>query len=257
VRIHYLDSAAGRDPGGGSGDGDRDGRAPLVFVPGLTDVAADYLPVLGEFGRRTIVVDLRGRGASGTPGAPSGDAPDAGYAVADHVGDVEAVADAAGVEGFHLATFSRGTPYGLGFAFARPDQVLSVTIGDYPAREIGLPAGVADTLATGRWRGEPVLDRIAEAALHGVAAQSVERPLWDRLGALGRPVLVIRGGRVDRRGHVFLDDDAQDRYRQAVPGVEIVTFDDSSHDLFRPEPTRYPRLVAAFTARHEPGPPPR
>jgi non-heme chloroperoxidase len=263
VRIHYLDSAAGRGPDGGPGspggpgDGDRDGRAPLVFVPGLTDVAADYLPVLGEFGRRTIVVDLRGRGASGTPDATSGDASGAGYAAADHVGDVEAVVDAAGVESFHLATFSRGTPYGLGFAFARPDRVLSVTIGDYPAREIGLPAGVADTLATGRWRGEPVLDRIAEAALHGVAAQSVERPLWDRLGALGRPVLVIRSGRVDRRGHVFLDDDAQDRYRQAVPGVEIVTFDDSGHDLFRPDPTRYPRLVAAFTARHEPGPPPR
>ena len=240
VRVHYLDSAAGA---GG------DGRAPLVFVPGLTDVAVDYLPVLGEFGRRTLVVDLRGRGASTAPAE--------GYAAADHVGDVEAVADAAGVDRFHLATFSRGTPYGLGFAFRRPDRVLTVSIGDYPAREIGLPDGVADSLAAGRWRGEPVLDRIAEAALHGIAAQSVERPLWDELGALGCPVLVMRGGRTDRRGHVFLDDEAQDRYRRAVPGVEIVTFDDSSHDLFRPDPTRYPRLVAAFTARHEPGPPPR
>lgn len=245
VRIHYLDS--GGDGGDGS-DGDGDARAPLVFVPGLTDVAEDYLPVLGEFGRRTLVVDLRGRGAS--------DSPAGGYACADHVGDVAAVADAAGVGRFHLATFSRGTPYGLGFAFARPDRVLSVSIGDYPAREIGLPPGVADSLAAGRWRGDPVLDRISDVALRGVAAQSVETPLWDRLRALGRPVLVMRSGRTDRRGHVFLDDEAQDRYRRAVPGVEIVTFEESTHDLFRPDPTRYPRLVAGFTARHEPGSPP-
>jgi pimeloyl-ACP methyl ester carboxylesterase len=238
VRIHYLDSGAGEA-----------GRAPLVFVPGLTDVADDYLPVLGEFDRRTLVVDLRGRGASA--------APDAGYAFADHVGDLEAVADAAGVGRFHLATFSRGTPYGLGFAFARPDRVLSVSIGDYPAREIGLPAGVSDSLAAGRWRGDAVLDRISEGALRGVAAQSVERPLWDQLGALGCPVLVMRGGRTGRRGHQLVDGDAEDRYRRAVPGVEIVTFDGSSHDLFRPDPTRYPRLVADFTARHEPDPPPR
>jgi non-heme chloroperoxidase len=236
VRIHYLDSANG-------GPVDGDGVAPLVFVPGLTDVAEDYVGMLDAFGRRTIVVDLRGRGAS--------DSPDAGYAFDDHVGDIEAVVTDAGVGPFHLATFSRGTAYGLGFAVARPERVLSLAIGDYPAREIGLRGNVPDRLAQGRWRGEPVLARISEVALRGVATESVERPLWDELGALSRPGLVMRSGRVGRRGHEFVDAEAQDRYRAAVPGVEIVTFDDSGHDLFHPDPIRYPRLVADFIARHE------
>jgi non-heme chloroperoxidase len=242
VRIHYIDSASG----GPADDGDAgDDRPPVVFVPGLTDLAEDYLAVLGEFGRRTIVIDLRGRGPSESPGT--------GYAFDHHVCDVEAVVADAGVGRFHLATFSRGTAYGLGFAFAHPDQVLTVSIGDYHAREIGIPGEWPDAFVQGRWRGQAVLKRISEVALHGVARESVERPFWDELAALGRPVLVMRSGRVGRGAHEFVDAAALARYREAVPDVEIHTFDDSGHDLFRPDPTRYPRLVVDFIARHERG----
>lgn len=235
VRIHYLDSGI---------DGAADVGQPVVFVPGLTDLAEDYLEVLGEFGRRTIVIDLRGRGPSGSP--------DRGYAFADHVGDVEAVVSDAGLGAFHLVTFSRGTAYGLGFAFAHPDQVLTVSIGDYHAREIGIPGEWPDAFVQGRWRGQPVLRRISEVALHGVARESLERTFWDQLGALGKPVLVMRSGKVGRRGHEFVDEDALARYRAAVPDVEVVTFAESGHDLFRPDPTRFPRLVAGFIARRDP-----
>ncbi|HZA77991.1 MAG TPA: alpha/beta hydrolase [Acidimicrobiales bacterium] len=241
VRIHYVDSVNG--DGGGMA---RDERPPVVFVPGLTDLAEDYLAVLPEFGRRTIVIDLRGRGASESPGSGS-------YGFGHHVGDVEAVVADAGVGRFHLATFSRGTAYGLGFAFAHPDQVLTVSIGDYHAREIGIPGEWPDAFVQGRWRGQAVLERISEVALHGVARESVERPFWDELGALGKPVLVMRSGQVGRQGHEFVDAAALARYRKAVPDVEIHTFEDSGHDLFRPDPTRYPRLVADFIIRHEPG----
>ena len=37
----------------------------------------------------------------------------------------------------------------------------------------------------------------------------------------------------------------------AVPGVVEHTFEQSRHDLFRPERTRYPRLVAAFADAHD------
>ncbi|MDT5330641.1 MAG: hypothetical protein QOF31_1938, partial [Mycobacterium sp.] len=55
VRIHYLDS------------GGDDRGAPIVFVPGMTDIADDYVEVMPLFGRRTIVVELRGHGKSGAP----------------------------------------------------------------------------------------------------------------------------------------------------------------------------------------------
>ena len=74
VRIHYLDS------------GGDDHGAPIVFVPGMTDVTADYIEVLPLFGRRTVVVEIRGHGESGAP--PSG------YDLATLRTDVGAVVDA-------------------------------------------------------------------------------------------------------------------------------------------------------------------
>jgi len=230
VRLHYLDG-----PGGGARG------APVVFVPGLSDVASDYTDVLASFGRRAVVMDLRGRGAS--------DSPPRGYALDDHVGDIEAVLAEAGIDRFHLATFSRGTSYGLGFALRHPEQVLTIAIGDYDAREVGLTVDFVPSFHDGRWRGTPVSSRLTRIALEGIARESVERPLWDDLARLGTPVLVVRGGRPDRPG--FLRDEGVARYRAAVPDVEIVTFDDSSHDIFRPDPTRFATLVARFIERHE------
>ncbi len=232
VDLHYLDT----------GDVGPEG-APVLFVPGLTDAADDYVDVLATFARRVVVVDLRGRGRSSSP--------EAGYALDDHVSDLEAIAEAAAIDRFHLATFSRGTAYGLAFAFRHPDQVQTITIGDYHAREMGIadgrwPAGFLH----GRWRGAPVSERISTVALEGIARESVERSFWDQLAALGVPVRVVRSG-IGRDGHEFIDATAQQRYRDTLDGVEIVTFEDSKHDLFRTDPHRYPALVAELADRHD------
>jgi non-heme chloroperoxidase len=234
ARIHYLDS--GDEPEAGP---------PVLFVPGVTDIALDYLGVLAQFGRRTIVVDLRGRGASS--------APDHGYASADHVEDIDAVLAHAGVDRVHLVTFSRGTAYGLEYASRHPDRILTVAIGDYPAREIRPPEGWSEPFIAGRWRGTPVRERIAEHALVEIAREAKERDYWDLLARLGRPVLVIRAGVAGSRGFEFVDPDARRRYAEAVPDVEIVTFADSRHDLFEPDAKAFPRLVADFLTRRHPG----
>jgi pimeloyl-ACP methyl ester carboxylesterase len=234
VDLHYLDT----------GDDDP-GRAPVLFVPGLTDAADDYADVLATFGRRVVVVDLRGRGRSSSPAS--------GYALDDHVSDLDAITGAAAIDRFHLATFSRGTAYGLAFAFRRAGQVQTITIGDYHAREMGIadgrwPAGFLD----GRWRGAPVSQRISTVALEGIAQESVERSFWDELAALGVPVRVVRSG-IGRDGHEFVDAVAQQRYRDTLDDFEIVTFEDSKHDLFRTDPHRYPTLVAELADRHDRG----
>lgn len=219
VRLHYLDS------------GGDDSRPPIVFVPGMSDVAHDYLEVLPTLGRRCLVVDLRGHGRS--------DAPETGYALTDHAGDIAAVVAAAGVAAVHLMTFSRGTCYGLTWAAGARAQVRSVAIGDYPAREIALPAETRDTFLAGRWRGTPVADRVAPHAAAATFAQAVDRPLWDELVQLRVPVLVARG-----QARVPLTADDWDRYRTEVPGCRLVEFEDSPHDIFRPDRHRFPALVA-------------
>ena len=232
VDLHYLDTGGGECA-----------RPPVLFVPGLTDAADDYVDVLPAFGRRVVVVDLRGRGRSSSPSS--------GYSLRDHVADLEVIAADAAIDRFHLATFSRGTAYGLAFAFRHPDQVQTITIGDYHAREMGIADGRwPDAFLDGRWRGAPVSERISGVALEGIARESVERSFWDQLAALRVPVRVVRSG-IGRDGHEFVDAAAQQRYRDTLDDVEIVTFTDSKHDLFRNEPRRYPALVADLADRHD------
>src|SRR6478752_3923851 len=99
VRIHYLDS------------GGDDHGAPIVFVPGMTDLAADYIEVLPLFGRRTVVVEVRGHGESAAPAS--------GYDLATLSADVGAVVDAVTEGQVHVVTFSRETSAAIAWTLER------------------------------------------------------------------------------------------------------------------------------------------
>ena len=223
VRIHFLDS----------GD-DGTGRPPIVFAPGVTDIADDYHAILPELGRRSLIVDFRGRGAS--------ESPDRGYSMDDHVADITAVVDAVTDGPVHLMTFSRGSCYAIGWALANPHRVRSIAIGDYPVREIAFPEAeefVVDFMCR-TWRGTPVTDRITEKAFRGILDEAVARSFWPELAALEVPVMVVRAGSC---GPISDDDWAQ--YERWFPGIDRHEFAESPHDIFRPDRFRYPRLVRA------------
>jgi pimeloyl-ACP methyl ester carboxylesterase len=111
------------------------GLPPVLVVPGMGEGADEYAWLLGRLGdRRVLVADVRGRGRS--------DAPPAGYAWEDHIGDLRAVVAARALEPPVLVAFSRGSSYALGYALHFPDQVRGLVVGDYQARHVGLP-GVA------------------------------------------------------------------------------------------------------------------
>ncbi len=224
VRLHYLDSG-GDDLG-----------APLVFVPGMTDVAEDYRAVLPAFGRRTVVVEVRGHGRSDTPTADY-DLPTLG-------GDVGAVVDAITAGPVHLVTFSRGTSAALWWALQHRDRVRSIAIGDYVPQEIVLGEPQARFLLDGRWRGTPVRDRLNEAAALATFRAAQIRSFWEPLSDWQPPLLVVRSG----TGSI-IDDDAWTRYRQLFPTAELLEFDDSPHDIFRPDRQRYPLLVREHARR--------
>lgn len=226
-RIRYLDNAPAEPAG-----------LPILFSPGLSDVADEYVEMLDFLApRRVLAVEVRGRGKS--------EAPSTGYAVADHVADLRAVLDEEGIGRFHLMTFSRGTSWGLQLALAEPGRVASVSIGDYRAAEVGLPADFAAMQLQTSFRGRPMGERIPRHVLEQVAAESRDRELWDDLAALPCPLLVAQPGGTGG----LLTDELVARYRQARPDVEVVVVPDAPHDLFRPDRLYYPKAVADFLAR--------
>jgi non-heme chloroperoxidase len=224
ARIHYLDS------------GGDDRGAPIVFVPGMTDIADDYTEVMPLFGRRTLIVELRGHGKS--------DAPASGYDLTTLSDDVGAVVDAATDGPIHMVTFSRGTSYAVAWALEHSDRVRSLAIGDYVPEEKVLPNDVSRFLLDGRWRGSPVSERVNEDAATKTFQAARDRSFWEVLAALQLPLLVVRSG-----DSILVGDDKWSRYKAMFPNAQLVEFQDSPHDIFRPDRGRYPRLVQEHVDR--------
>ena len=224
ARIHYLDS------------GGDDRGAPVVFVPGMTCIAVDYTEILPLFGRRTVVVEIRGHGRSSAPAT--------GYDAATLSTDIGAVINATTDGPVHVVTFSRGTAYALTWAIENFERVRSVAIGDYVPEEKVLTPEMSQRLLAGRWRGTPVSERLDETAANKTFRAARERSMWGRLAQQRLPLLVVRSG------ERFLVGDAQwSRYRKLFPHAELIDFPDSPHDIFRPDRGRYPRLVCAHVNR--------
>jgi pimeloyl-ACP methyl ester carboxylesterase len=188
-------------------------------------------------GRRVVVVDVRGRGQS--------DAPARGYRWEDHIGDLAAVVDALALDRPILIAFSRGSSYALGYSLADPSRVRGLVVGDYMARHVGLPPEFAAHQLEVVIRGVPMRERMPEHAVLAVAEESVEVPLWDRLGELACPVLVVRGG----RRSAIVTDDVADRWRASLPTVEVALLPEAGHDLWSRDPDAYLGAVRPFLAR--------
>jgi non-heme chloroperoxidase len=246
VRIRYLDNDPDRhhrpdSPDRPNGPNASAGVLPVVFVPGLTDSAEDYLEMFDLFGpRRLLVIEMRGRGGS--------DSPEKGYAAADHAADLESVIAAERLARFHIMTFSRGTTGALDLALADRTRAATISVGDYRLAEVALPPAFVDQMWNSRWRGRPVSDRVGRHVLEGIQSEGRDRPLWDDVAGLGVPVLVARGGEGG-----LVSDQIADMYRERIPGVEITVLPGSGHDLFRPDRLAYPRAVLDFISRRRPG----
>jgi pimeloyl-ACP methyl ester carboxylesterase len=207
-------------------------------VPGMGESAEEYAWLLDALGpRRVVAIDVRGRGRS--------DAPDEGYRWEDHISDLGAVFEALGIERPVIVAFSRGSSYALGYALSAPRDVRALVIGDYFARHVGLPPEFADRQLEVVLRGVSMRDRMAEHAVIGVARESREVPLWDRLHELQCPVLVIRGG---RRG-ALVNDDVAAQWQAALPGVEMVMLSEAGHDLWSRDRDAYLAVLRPFLDR--------
>jgi non-heme chloroperoxidase len=228
VRLHYLDS------------GGDDRGAPIVFVPGMTDIAEDYLHAIPLFGRRIVVMEFRGHGQSS--------APHSGYDFAALCGDVGAIVDAVTTGPVHLVTFSRGTTYAAGWAIGHPGRVRSIAIGDYVPEERVVTDVEARTLIDGRWRGSPVVERLDSAAAMQTFHAAEDRSMWDDLSELQIPLLAVRSST-----DLIISDGDWNHYRELFPDAQLVEFTGSPHDIFRTDRSRYPHLVREHVDRVDAG----
>lgn len=229
-------------------------RLWLVLVQGMGFDRLGWQPVLGELRRhfRVVLVDNRGSGRS--------DRPAGAFEVADMVGAVLAVLDAAGVHRTHMLGASLGGMVAQELAITHPERVdglvLACTTPGWPFAYPMPAASVRLIAATAGMTAEVALRRHTENALSARTVQS--RPqLVDRLVRLqgSRPADTgilsaqasagaryagrLRQARIGSRTLVLLGDaDTVVDPRNArllaerIPDARLVTFAGLGHLLF-------------------------
>jgi pimeloyl-ACP methyl ester carboxylesterase len=225
VRLHVIE-----------GGEDRPNRVPLLIVPGLAESAEDYVDLIQYLApRRCVAATLRGRGRS--------DAPQEGYSLQDHVGDISLAKAVLGPQRVCLLAFSRGVAYALGYALGHVSELAGLILGDFPALHSALPPAFPDRFLTTVWRGKPAAERISAHAINAIQREAKEIVFWEGLRAITCPSLILHGAR--ENGSLLSPDDV-DRYRCMLRGVSIVNLQASGHDLRHPDPAPFAEAIRDF-----------
>jgi proline-specific peptidase len=263
---------------------------PLLCLhggPGSSHHSFEPLEMLADQGRRVVLYDQLGCGASDRPDDPEL------WTVELFVDEVGAVRRALGLEQIHLLGSSWGSMLGIEYTLIKPAGLVSLTLNSPPtstetwtaeARRLRdeLPEDVRRVLARHEaagttekpeyeaaeeefWRRHICrLDPLPECVQRARAAKSREvyEALWgvSEWNANGK----LRDWDVrDRLAEIavptlvtsgrydectpMLAEDAQ----RGIPGAERVLFENSSHTAYVEEPERFRAVVSEFLARVE------
>ncbi len=219
VKLHYLWA-------------DGDACTPLVYIPGSLGNAEHFRDEMVRLAPRpTVALSLRGLGRS--------DAPERGYGFKDLVSDVVAVIDAVKPEPFCLMAFSRGVPLALRYAASFPDTLKGLILLDYPARYRGIPESWAMTAKA--WAEKASLD-VPGHVIEQIQRESAHVSLWEELPNITCFTLIVRGAQPDAQ---LKPEDAA-RYLTLLPNAREVVFEDSGHEVFKPDYERFMTTIEAF-----------
>ncbi|MBO0600033.1 alpha/beta hydrolase [Sporosarcina sp. E16_3] len=223
--IEFIDSESGAT----------NNRLPFVIIPGLSESAEDYIPLMKLLSSRCIAISLRGRGKS--------DAPKMGYSLEDHISDIKSVIKHLKLDEFILMGFSRGVSYALGYAFTNLNSVKGIVLGDYPAHHTQLPPEWVDYfLASPPWRGKSVSERMKPHAIDGIQRDSKQVSFWDKLNLIQSPILIIQGGK--EGSALSVEDSVQ--YLEKISKADLIVFEESNHNIFEPDLDKFVNVVEEF-----------
>ena len=244
---------------------------PLLCVMGL---AADHLAwalQLEAFGsrHRTIVFDNRDVGQSSYADAP--------YEIEEMAADTLGLADALGLDSFHLLGASLGGAIAQHVALAAPERVRTLQLavswagsGAYArektrlwaserrlrSREDWLDSLLLATVSEAFYENEAMVDFVRQVMLsneHPQEPDGFERQsrsssgfdLRGRLGGLSMPVHVISGAH-----DILLPRWKQEELAAEIPGAVLTVIERGSHALQLEFPQEFNAAVLDFIAAH-------
>lgn len=235
---------------------------PILFVHGIAHNRSVWEKLVRGLpdGFRPISIDLRGHGES--PWSTEAD-----YDLRDYAADLPALLDDLKIDRAYIVAHSLGGNVSTLFASAHPERVLALVLVDtgpaldatgtvHIADEIGSALRSYASIAEYREQlglihpnGDPeILDRLARASVvervdgrfepaldPGVLGAAVgstdlvalERDLWSALGAVSRPVLVVRGG----VSAILSEKVANEMVDEVLTDGRLLTFPDAGHAI--------------------------
>lgn len=159
-----------------------------------------------------------------------------GYSLQDRGGDLEAVLDQLQLAPACVMAFSAGVPIALSYAVQRADQVRALILLDYPA----VSRRLTDTWAE---QVKPFAEKrgIPAHVIRAMISESTTVELWEGIERITCPVLLIVGGQSP-----FVTEEDVERYRKAWPQLQLEIFEESGHEVFRPNYERFMRVIERF-----------
>ena len=225
---------------------------PVIFLPGYSDSAPSYLPLMAELPQtyRLIALTQRGHGDS--------DKPEEGYETARYADDLAAFMNAMVIPRAIVVGHSFGTLVALRFAIDRPGKVLGLgllggfgtLVGNPGVEELwtavsGLP-GVIDPQFVREFQESTLARPIPAEHLESAIAESRKMPyrVWKSLlrsllqddfsreiARIAAPTLAIWG---EQDGFARRSD--QDLFLSAIRNAELVSFPEAGHAMHWEDP---------------------
>ena len=222
-------------------------RDPILFHHGIGASPAiwrDWLPAFAER-HRLVTFDMRGYGRSHIP------TPDQAWSIEELIGDVFAIADAAGFERFHLDGESIGGTIGLAATLARPERIATLTVSN--GAHLGASIERVDTWrrqiddgGVKAWSDIFMRDRFHDGALSADrwASFAADQEAWTqesilaalgvligadlspRLGAIACPVLLLHPD-----GSPFIPAPVAEALQRLLPDARLHIFPHARHGL--------------------------
>ncbi|MFN8417817.1 MAG: 2-succinyl-6-hydroxy-2,4-cyclohexadiene-1-carboxylate synthase [Anaerolineae bacterium] len=246
---------------------------PLVLLHGFTGSSRSWLPHVAEFKSHhfCISVDLLGHGGSDVPLDP------ARYRMDKQIDDLLDVFDALGLGQVNLMGYSMGGRVALSFAIAHPERVRSLVIESASpgitdpaerrerirndevlaesieneglekfvehwerlplfATQNALPQALRDELRQQRLRNSP---RGLINSLRGLGT-GVQPPVWDKLGKLTMPVMLMVGEFDQKYTSIAL------RMAAKIPKVKVAIIEGAGHTIHLEKPATFNRVLLHF-----------
>ncbi len=246
---------------------------PLMLLHGFTGCAQSWDRLRAVAGREyaAIIPDLLGHGRTDAPEDP------ARYRIERCVEDLIAILDALAVERTHLLGYSMGGRVALAAAIAHPERIASLILesaspglADAAERQARIASdnGLAELAErdgieafVARWERTPLFatqDRLPEEVRARLRAQrlanrsmglanslrglgtGVQPPLWERLGELRLPCLIM-AGELDGK---FMG--LARKMADAIAGARIALVAGAGHTIHLEQPAAFTQLVMEF-----------